>query len=166
MDRRLLIGAGMGVLAGAPAQASAQADAGNSRIADLERRLAELEARVSALEGMDEESVETSSDTPDDGELGDSVTWEGTGNVLSDPFTLEEGRYRVTAQVSSSGDYTFFQLFVYGPNNYEDIVFNEMSEGGGDMELSTMMTLPQDGEYYFETGNTQGLPWAITFDKL
>lgn len=166
MDRRILIGTGMGLVAGAPAQAMAQGSAGSTRIADLEQRLAELEERVSVLEGMGDEGEESSPVAPDDGEVSDGITWEGTGNVLSDPFLLEEGRYRVTVQVSSTGDYTFFQLFVYGPNSYEDTVFNEMSEGGGDKELSTMMTLPQDGEYYFETGNTDGSPWLIAFEKL
>ncbi len=167
MDRRLLIGTGIGALAGSPMLAAAQEASPETedRFAALEARIAELEDRVTALEGANESTVEGQEPADTESTNGGIVTVTGVGTSVSDPVQLTEGRYRLNAEVTPSGQFAGFILYAYGPNGSEELLFNEFLEGGGVHEMSTLFTVPETEDYIFAAENVDG-SWTIVFEPF
>ncbi len=85
--------------------------------------------------------------------------------MVSDPFSLAAGRYKVTATIESTSDISFFICHLLGPNNLDEILFNEYAEQSGTWTLSTVVTLDEGGEFFLQVENTD-FPWQVQFEPL
>jgi hypothetical protein len=126
------------------------------------RDINRLKDRVSALEGGSQPS-ETGDSGSTDQPAGDSATVSGFGVMVSDKFSLTQGRYKVTATVEAAG-FDGFIVHLYGPNGDEEYLFNELIENGGPWTASTIVEVA-GGEYAVGVENT-GSPWTLVFEKF
>lgn len=126
-------------------------DAFRTSIAKRDVKIDELSTRVAELEVYAPKS-------------GNELTFSGIGVQVTEPFTLETGRYKVSVTVEAL-NFDGFQLFLYPPVGDEDTVFNELIEVPGTWTASTIYISDRGGDFYAATGNTSS-NWTVTFEKI
>lgn len=119
---------------------------------DTETRLSALETRVGAIETQ----LAGPDGVPTQAASTGAVTVSGVGVATSVDFTLQAGRYQVTA-TWSGGEY--FIGNIWEPSGGNDLLFNEYQTG---QSASVIYVAPEAGTYFMEVSNTHG-PWEITF---
>lgn len=107
-------------------------------------------------------SAENGASSSSDG----TVTLKGTGSTVSSSIRLDAGRYKVTAKVNVNG-VDGFAVWIYGPGDSKDLLFNEVIEqsGTGTWSSSQVFEAGDGGSFYVETTNTES-SWTLTFDPL
>lgn len=141
------------------------------RISDLEANVQKLDGRVSVLETQianiphDASLPAPESPTTEDEEAPAALTVEGVGTTVSDKFALEPERYRVDATITGISDFSGFIVYLLGPSGTEDLLFNEIIEGGGTWEGSVTTTVVEGGQYFVEVSNTDAA-WQLTFSQF
>ena len=90
----------------------------------------------------------------------------GIGTTVSDKFTLQAGRYKVTATIEVA-QVDGFILVLYGPNPSDrgTHVLNEITDQPGTWTISAIFTAPQSGAYFAEVSNVRD-SWTVTFTPI
>jgi hypothetical protein len=164
----IVLGLIVGTFALAPADAQdATADrvtALETSVADQQDEISGLRKRVKRLEAV-VLTPQTGSDEGPPPQAGDgTVELSGTGIGVTEGFALSPGRYRVKATVQTAG-FTGFALILYGSDDFEDLVFNEIVEEPGTWEGQAVVEIETAGEYFAEIQNTEAT-WTIVFEPL
>ena len=96
----------------------------------------------------------------------------GVGPQITESFQLAAGRYQATANivvtVASIGSFvplSNFIVWVYGPQEFSDLVFNELPRGSGGFQYQGIVQLPADGFYFFNVEDIEG-SWNIQFSTI
>lgn len=127
----------------APANARDDTDV---RLSALETRIAVIETQIAGPATAPTKAAATS----------DAITVSGVGVSTSEDFTLQAGRYQVTA-TWSGGDYFIGHL--WEPSGEGAYLFNEYQAS----QTATVVYMAREsGTYFMEVSNTDG-PWEITF---
>jgi hypothetical protein len=92
------------------------------------------------------------------------TTITGTGQQVSDPFTLDAGQYRVTASTQSSESHSFF-VHLVGPADFEDSLFSETLEVGQSWEGETSVSIAESDEYLLEVTAGQD-DWTVVIEPV
>jgi len=133
-----------------------------TRISNHGREIERLEDRVATLEaGSQPEGTGESESVSEP--AGDSATVSGVGVMVSDKFSLEPGRYKVSATVEVA-DFDGFIVHLVGNAGDDDYLFNEIIDTPGTWTGSTIVDV-RGGEYAVEVENTSS-PWTLVFEKF
>jgi hypothetical protein len=100
--------------------------------------------------------------TPRDANRGrtDGLSISGVGLDVSEPFTLEPGRYQASASVNVTGSFDGFAAYLHGPNGYRELLFNETLDGPQQWTGEAIVETEIAGEYFVEATNTES-EWTI-----
>ena len=132
-----------------------------TQVADQAADISSLRKRVRALEDAAKGTTGEEPDQPS----GSAPTLSGTGETVSDKFTLQGGRYKVSATVDVD-DFDGFAVTVYGPGDGDqELLFNEIIDSSGPWTGSAVFDSQGGGTFYVEVSNTSS-PWTLTFEKL
>jgi hypothetical protein len=98
------------------------------------------------------------------GESTGAVSVRGVGMDVTESFTLEPGRYRVTASIQPSEQDNFIVQLV-GPGDFTEYLFNEIIDSGTPWEGETTVSIPTTGEYAVEVDAPQDR-WTIQIEPI
>ncbi len=100
--------------------------------------------------------------TPRDANRGptDELSISGVGLDVSEPFTLEPGRYQASASVNVTGSFDGFAAYLHGPDGYRELLFNETLDGPQQWTAEAIVETEIAGEYFVEATNTES-EWTI-----
>lgn len=90
----------------------------------------------------------------------DGVSVTGVGLDVSEPFTLEPGRYQASASVNVTGSFDGFAAYLHGPDGYRELLFNETIDGSQQWTAEAIVEIEIAGEYFVEATNTES-EWTI-----
>jgi hypothetical protein len=95
----------------------------------------------------------------------DGLSFSGTGVDVTETFTLEPGRYRVigSVQPDETGN---FAVYLIGPGDFEELLFNEIPEAGIPWEGETSVRITQAGEYAVQVDIAEPGPWSFQFQPM
>ncbi len=136
-----------------------------TQVADHSREIKRLEDQVGALRRGAPESEDKPTSTAADAPAGDTETVSGSGITVSEPFTLESGRYKVTATVEAPDNITGFTCYLLGPKNFDELLFNQVIQQVGTWTASTVVTIGEGGEFFLQVENTDA-SWQVQFAPL
>lgn len=95
-----------------------------------------------------------------DGDESGPLVISGTGNIVTEDFPLEAGRYEVTVDLASG---CCISLYLYGPSGSEDLLLSETFPGEGGT-AADIYQVPESGMYFLDSQNTDA-DWTVTFKK-
>jgi hypothetical protein len=98
------------------------------------------------------------------GESTGPVSLRGVGMDVTEPFTLEPVRYRVTASIQPSEQDNFIVQLV-GPGDFTESLFNEIIDSGAPWEGETTVSIPTTGDYAVEVDAPQDR-WTIQIEPI
>jgi hypothetical protein len=87
------------------------------------------------------------------------LSLQGVGIDVTESFTLEPGRYRVTASIQASEQDNFI-VHLVGPGESTEYLFNEIIDSGTPWEGETTVSISTTGEYAVEVEAPQDR-WTI-----
>ena len=90
----------------------------------------------------------------------DGVSVTGVGLDVSEPFTLEPGRYQASASVNVTGTSDGFAAYLHGPGDYRELLFDETLDGPQQWTAEAIVVTETAGEYFVEALNTES-EWTI-----
>jgi hypothetical protein len=90
----------------------------------------------------------------------DGLSVSGVGLHVSDPFTLETGRYKASASVNVTGSFDGFAAYLHGPGGYRELLFNTTIDGPQQWTAEAIVETETAGEYFVEAMNTES-EWTI-----
>ena len=93
------------------------------------------------------------------GESVGEVSLQGEGIDVTESFTLEPGRYRVTASIQPSERDNFIVQLV-GPGDFTEYLFNEIIDSGAPWEGETTVNISTAGDYAAEVDAPQDR-WTV-----
>ena len=134
-----------------------------TQVADHASRIDQLEDQMAALNPGGARAAATPEAEP--------VTVSGLDAMESDPFSLEAGRYRITATLEVEGLTSGFILRLQGPDGFEELLFNEVigqAQLSGDPKTwtgSATVLIEEEGEYILTVENASG-PWEVLFESF
>lgn len=91
------------------------------------------------------------------------VEFSGTGSKVSDDFRLPAGRYKVSADFSTTDKFANFIVHLLGPDDFIDFTFNELTDAPGTYHFEAIVTVEQTGVYFFEVANADG-DWHLRIE--
>jgi hypothetical protein len=93
------------------------------------------------------------------------LSFSGTGVDVTEAFTLEPGRYRVNGSVQpdETGN---FAVYLIGPGDFEELLFNEIPEAGILWEGETSVRITESGEYAIQIDIAAPGPWAFQLEPM
>jgi hypothetical protein len=169
MNRRHFISGTSASLVTAAVSYVAFVQPGDEQIAALATQVADLDARVDALEtqvaaiGGEGVTGRAAEPTPDTGT--ENVVIEGVGTMVSDPFRLATGRYRVNVAVQANNGFASIIVEVFDPSGASELVVNQFGDSAGEWTGSVMYDAPTDGDYFISVSNTN-TPWSVAFEPF
>ncbi len=106
---------------------------------------------------------QTSASTPPttEGSEGEALVISGTGNIVTEDFPLEAGRYEVTVNLASG---CCISLYLFGPSNSEDLLFSEIFQGDTGGTAADIYQVPESGMYFIDSRGTDA-DWTVTFES-
>ncbi len=98
-------------------------------------------------------------------EVSDGLSFSGTGVDVTAEFTLEPGRYRVigSVQPDETGN---FAVYLIGPGDFEELLFNEIPEAGNSWEGETSVRITESGEYAIQVDIAESGPWTFQIEPM
>jgi hypothetical protein len=95
----------------------------------------------------------------------DELSFSGTGVDVTEAFTLEPGRYRVigSVQPDETGN---FAVYLIGPGDFEELLFNEIPEAGILWEGETSVRITESGEYAIQVDIAEPGPWTFQMEPM
>lgn len=132
-----------------------------TQVADVTERVDWIEARVMVTYRDEAEADEPPASHPSSS---GGVQWSGSGIAVSDAFRLSPGRYRASATVTTI-EFAGFACVLYGPDDYWELVFNEVIDGAGTWTGESVIEVDAAGEYYLEVSNTTA-DWSLVLNRL
>jgi hypothetical protein len=150
-----------------PVEVTAEPERRNNRQARTARESVDEQAEVPevvvdeppTVEATPEPEESSTGEVPVISESDGVTTITGTGQQVSDPFTLDAGLYRVTASTQSSESHSFF-VHLIGPADFEDSLFSEILEAGQSWEGETSVSISESDEYLLEVTAGQD-DWTV-----
>jgi hypothetical protein len=104
---------------------------------------------------------------PADGnpESNGDLSFNGSGVDVTDVFMLEPGRYRVlgSLQPDETGN---FAVYLIGPGEFEELLFNEIPEAGIRWEGETSIRITESGEYAIQIDIAEPGPWTFQIEPM
>jgi hypothetical protein len=99
------------------------------------------------------------------GEVNNKISFDGTGVDVTEEFTLEPGRYRVigSLQPDETGN---FAVYLIGPADFEELLFNEIPEAGIRWEGETSVRITEPGEYAIQVDIAEPGPWTFQIEPM
>jgi hypothetical protein len=93
------------------------------------------------------------------------LSFSGTGVDVTETFTLEPGRYRVigSVQPDETGN---FAVYLIGPGDFEELLFNEIPEAGTPWEGETSVRITESGEYAIQIDPAAPGPWTFQIEPM
>jgi hypothetical protein len=93
------------------------------------------------------------------------LSFSGTGVDVTETFTLEPGRYRVigSVQPDETGN---FAVYLIGPGEFEELLFNEIPEAGTPWEGETSVRITESGEYAIQIDPAAPGPWTFQIEPM
>jgi hypothetical protein len=92
------------------------------------------------------------------------VSLRGVGLDVTESFTLESGRYRVTASIQPSEQDNFIVQLV-GPRDFTEYLFNEIIDSGMTWDGETTVSIPTTGDYAVEVDAPQDR-WTVLIEPI
>jgi hypothetical protein len=92
------------------------------------------------------------------------VSLSGVGIDVTESFTLESGRYRVTASIQPSEQDNFI-VHLVGPGDFTEYLFNEIIDSGPTWEGETTVNISTTGEYAVEVDASQNR-WTVLIEPI
>jgi hypothetical protein len=98
-------------------------------------------------------------------EASDELSFSGTGVDVTERFTLEPGRYRVigSMQPDETGN---FAVYLIGPGDFEELLFNEIPEAGNPWEGETSVRITESGDYAIQVDIAEPGPWTFQIEPM
>jgi hypothetical protein len=93
------------------------------------------------------------------------LSFSGTGVDVTEEFTLEPGRYRVIGSVQP-GETGNFAVYLIGPGDFEELLFNEIPESGIPWEGETSVRITESGEYAIQVDIAVPGPWTFQIEPM
>jgi hypothetical protein len=92
------------------------------------------------------------------------VSLRGVGVDVTESFTLESGRYRVTASIQPSERDNFI-VHLVGPGDFMEFLFNEIIDSGMTWEGETTVSISTTGDYAIEVEAPQDR-WTVLIEPI
>jgi hypothetical protein len=98
-------------------------------------------------------------------EASDELSFSGTGVDVTEEFTLEPGRYRVIGSMDpeETGN---FAVYLIGPGDFEELLFNEIPEAGNPWEGETSVRITESGDYAIQIDTAEPGPWTFQIEPM
>ena len=93
------------------------------------------------------------------------LSFSGTGVDVTEAFTLEPGRYRVIGSVQPDEEGNF-AVYLIGPGDFEELLFNEIPEAGIPWEGETSVRITESGEYAIQVDVAEPGPWMFQIEPM
>jgi hypothetical protein len=95
-----------------------------------------------------------------------AASFSGHGPTITGSFLLAAGRYLISATHTDtdigSGN---FIVHLWGPNDYEGFIFNELEFTPGTYAYQTIEEVPYDGSYFYEIQDANSA-WTLTMGPI
>lgn len=88
----------------------------------------------------------------------------GVGTMVSEPFHLSPGRYRVGATVEAT-DFTGFICDLHAPDGSSSTLFNELIESPQAWTGAVVHSIGAGGEFFVAVSNTDSA-WSVAFEPM
>jgi hypothetical protein len=98
-------------------------------------------------------------------ELSVGLSFNGSGVDVTEEFTLEPGRYRVIGAVQPD-ETANFTVYLVGPEDFEELLFNEIPEAGIRWEGETTVRITEPGEYAIQVDIAESGPWTFQVEPM
>lgn len=95
-----------------------------------------------------------------------TASFSGHGPTITGSFLLAGGRYLISATHTDtdSGPGNFI-VHLWGPNDYEGFIFNELEFDPGAYAYQTVEDVPYDGSYFYEIQYANSA-WTLTMAPI
>jgi len=95
-----------------------------------------------------------------------TASFSGTGPTITGSFMLAAGRYLISATHTDTDNGSGnFIVHLWGPNDYEGYIFNELEFDPGTFAYQTVEEVPYDGSYFYEIQYANSA-WTLTMGPI
>jgi hypothetical protein len=154
-----------GVLAGALALMNGQQAAAVKSVKQC-KKIDDKKKRQKCLKKAKRNTANGTLPPPPPSSLPRTATVSGSGPGVTESFPLAAGRYLISAtHTEARPNGGNFIVHLWGPNEYEGFIFNELPFDPGTYQYQDVEELPDDGSYFFEVEFAGG-PWSISVGPI